>query len=401
MKLNIKDRKYWISGIALIVCIALFCGIWYWMNRKVNPDDIVIARIGDSEITVKDFRLNYEFGLPNLKPGDNVTEMKRAYLNYMINEKLLAQEGYKLNLDNTQRVQELRSELIGEEMVKSILKYEVADKITVSPDEIKDAINKSSVSFKFNFWPTSSFPEAVRLREEMRKNGFMNTVQKVIKSNPEIKVDSTVFQTKELSWLDIEPDLLNVIKDLPKDQISEPILLNNVYYLFQVTGIYRSAVMEGDYLKNAPSVRKIVYNNKLKDETFKYVSSFMIPKNVVTKGGPFIILANALAEWKTNPIGDQLSFRDAVRSSNEKYPAMLKLKQNGTRVLTEYEGGALTINKSLDLLDVSKIKIEPNNQYDFRKQLNQQLAQTIRDLLLAQEGSNRGYENETWVKKRY
>lgn len=399
MNLTRSNKNVLIGSGVLLIGVLLFFGVRSWMYRNVDPDDVVIAKIGDSEITVKDFRLNYEFGLPNLKPGKNAAEMKRAYLNYMIYEKLLAQEGYKLNLDNTQRVLELKNEFLQEEMVKSILKYEVADKITVSPDEIKESVNKSSVSFKLNFWPSASYPEAARMREEMLNHGFMNTVNRIIKNEREVKVDTTVFQTKEISWLDIEPDLLDIIKDLPDGQISEPVLINNVYYLFQVNGIKRNAVMPEDYLNKAPSVKKVIYNTKLKAETFKFVSSYMTPKNVVTKGNLFIMLADALAEWKGDSIAGMYSFRDAVKNSTEKYPAMQKLKLNGRRVLTEFEGGELYLNNILDLLNVSNVKEDPRNQYPFRKQLNQQLAQTIRDYLLGREGFRRGYEKETWVKK--
>jgi hypothetical protein len=395
---NIKSEIFLTAGVLLLAIVVYFIGK-YFINRNIPPDDVVIAKIGNDVITVKDFRLNYEFGLPDLKLGNSVTDMKRSYLNFMINERLLAQQGYKLGLDTSANIRELRQEFLSEEMIKAIIKYEVEDKITVSQDEIKDAVNKSSVSFDVNFWPVSNFENAERVRAIMMHEGFTKTINTIIQSQHEIKLDTSKFQTGYKTWLDIDPKVLNIVKDLPHGQISQPVLLDGVYYLFQVKDIRRSAVMPDDYLKKSSTMRKIIYNTKLKEGTAKLIDSFMTPKNVVTKGFFFITLSNALAEWKSEKIGDVLSFRDAVRSGNDKYPSMNKLKQYLNQTITSYKDGQLTVNQLLDLLDVSPVKADPKDEYTFRNQLNTQIGVTVRNYLLAKEGMNRKYEDLPWVQK--
>ena len=54
------------------------------------PDEPIVAKIADRAITAKEFRNSYETGFAHLKTGP---DPKKAYLEYMINEKLLALKG--------------------------------------------------------------------------------------------------------------------------------------------------------------------------------------------------------------------------------------------------------------------------------------------------------------------
>ena len=60
-----------------------------------SQGDLILANAGDKKITVREFLYGYEFGPAFPK---KVKNSKEVYLNYLINEKLLASEGYARNM---------------------------------------------------------------------------------------------------------------------------------------------------------------------------------------------------------------------------------------------------------------------------------------------------------------
>ena len=183
--------------ILLLIVMLLIATIFNFnCGKKTEPDQVVLAKVGDKVITAEEFRFNYEFGLPHLKLGPNP---KESYLNYMIKEELLALAGYDEGLDNSERVQRLENELTEELLVEQLFKKEVDDKITVTPDEIKDAIVKSSVKWKLRYWVEPSPDHANSVYAAMRKNGYGAVVDEILKSNPEIRMNMKDFETDYLT----------------------------------------------------------------------------------------------------------------------------------------------------------------------------------------------------------
>ena len=66
----------------------------------------------------------------------------------MINEALLSQEGYRLGLDESERVKNQEAQLLEELLVEELFRKKVDESIIISDDEIKDAITKSTVKWK-------------------------------------------------------------------------------------------------------------------------------------------------------------------------------------------------------------------------------------------------------------
>ena len=61
-----------------------------------SKGDLILAEAGNKKITAKEFIYSYEFG-PSFPK--KVKKSKEVYLNYLINEKLLAADGYSRNID--------------------------------------------------------------------------------------------------------------------------------------------------------------------------------------------------------------------------------------------------------------------------------------------------------------
>ena len=124
------------------VIISLLILSLFSCESKPEKEDIILATVGNEKITVKDFRRNYEFGLPHLKSEPN---RKLSYLNYMIYEKILSVEGYKLGFENSERVKRSEKKLFDELLIEELFIENVNSKVKIEPEEIKNSILKFMV----------------------------------------------------------------------------------------------------------------------------------------------------------------------------------------------------------------------------------------------------------------
>jgi len=365
-------------------------------TKKSIPEDPIVAHVGPQIIRVSDFRRNYEFGLPHLKKGP---DRKKSYLNFMINEKILALEGYHLGLDKSDRVQKLEKELLSELLVEEHFKREVNDRIEIKPEEIRDAITQSTVSWKLRYWVESDWEYANSVYQAMQRRGYADVVETILKSNPEVSLKPSDFETDYLTWLEVSPELLDAIKDLPIGQISMPIAMNNVYFILQIVDIRRSPITETDYQRNAERVKQILFYRKLKAEAAHYVSRFMTPKNVSTKGDAFRKLANGLAEWRKMN-GNQKNFMETIESAKEDDVALFRLKNSLDQTLVTAKNLHWTIKDFINRFDPQMIKEDPENKHTFRSTLNQQIALTVRNHFFIQEARKNNLHKSSNIKKQ-
>ena len=343
----------------------------------------VVAEVGRRIITVDGFRRNYEFGLSNLKTGP---DRKLSYLNCMINETILSQQGYRLGLQNSERVKRLEQDLIDELLVEAWFDHAVSSKITVTPQEIREAINKAKVSWKLRYWYEPNAEFAGRVREAMVERGYAAVVDEILASNPEVQVKPKDFETGYLTYLDVSDELLDAIQNLPMGEISQPIEMQGGYFLFQVVDIRRQGVTEYEYQDRAESYRQILYYRKLNKAAAVYTSQYMTPKQVTTKGEPFRLMADAVQHWaKEKTSAERTDFLAAARSAQPADGRLYELSQRLGQTLVVFKGGSWTVEDFLKQFNPGKLHKLFNDRSRLRSALSEEIALKVRDHFFAQE----------------
>lgn len=393
--------------IFLSICLLFFCFLSSCSHNKNNyeKDEVIVAKIGNSVITVDEFRKNYELGFSNLKTGDNP---KRSYLEYMINEKLFMLEGYNYRLDETERVEKSIEVLERELLIEYLIEKEVKNKITVTNQEIRESFNKAKVSFKFRYWYESTFDKAKKVSADMKERGYAEVVEEILMNNPEYKIDPKYFETDYMNYAQISPELLVAIRDLPYGEISDPVELNDKYYIFQVLDIRRNSITENEYKSEAPSIEQVIFYKKFENELVKYGTRLLDPKAIKTKGKSFNLLADAILEWKNIFKDDRISFIEMMTNNNQNYPATVALNNNLSEPFFEYDEGIVTINEFVQIFNTSKFLREFESKKQFLNYLHSKVAQSIRDYFLIKEAKSKEVyklpqlqkELETWKNKR-
>jgi len=393
---RIRNR---LSRIAAIFGFAFVLTLHSCQQQNKTPtqtDDPVVAKVGDRSITAKEFRNNYEVGFAHLKLGPNP---KKAYLEYIINEKLLALKGYQLNLDQSVYVRNNERRLLNELMIEALLENEVRSKIKITPKEIRDEINKSKVGFKFRYWVEPTLEKANLVAADMRERGYAEVLDDIIHSNPEIKIDPQMYETDYLTYLEVPAEVLNAIKDLPYGDISDPLKINYKYFIFQVLDIRRSGITENEYKDRASSFEQIIFYSKYQQEAANYTANLMESKNVVTKKEAFNLLAHAIKEWLETPQEERMQFSQQVKHATNNQPALMLLKDNSGSTFFYYNDGRLSTREFLDFFNESRFLRQLREKNDFGDALKLEVKNAIRDYFFVQDAKRLQLQNSPKVQR--
>lgn len=396
--------------VALMFIAVIGCGTFLlavpWGSQH-RPEDQVVARVGDRTITVKDFRLNYEFGYPHLKQGRLPVERKRAYLRAMVNELLIANEGFTLGLDRNKRVRDLDMRTTTDLLAEELLRVEVVEKTHVSDAEVKEALNRSKVAFKLRYWGEPSPARAFAVRQAMIRDGFMPVVDGLRRVNTDFPVTASMLESGYLNAFELDPVVLNAVKDLGLGDMSLPVHLSGGYYVFQLTDLRRHGILEQEYSSRFESMKKVLLNARYDEGIVKYVGSFMTARGVVTRGAPFWKLCEAVVEWKSSGDHRSMMLRDAVASSTPDRRAYAGLNGVWDEALVTYDGGQYTVGRFLDIFMPALRDLDPADMPRVRHLLSEQVALTVRNDLLAGEARRLGldrnpaveHERQQWLTK--
>ncbi len=366
--------------------------------HPANPDDIPVAEVGDRVITLRDFRMNYEFGFPSLKVGKELFERRRSYLNAMVNEMLLANEGYRLGLDKHQRVEDNDRDMVTDLLTDALIQNEIVEKTTVSDNEIRDAINKSKVQIKIRYWgePTKEGAEAARA--SMLSRGYAKALDSILSVHKDVPLIPSMLESDYLNAFEVDPTVINALKDIQLGGISQPVQVKDGFYVFQLVDIRRKGIMEHEYVSQYSTMKKVLLNLKYDEGITKFVGEYMTPQHVVTKGEAFWKLSEAMAEWIEKKDFERMSLRDAVKNASIDQKRYAELQAMWDQPMVTYAQGRYTVGEFLDIFKPSLRDMNPSNMELLRKLTNQQVALTIRNQLLAKEAQRRGLDKLPSVK---
>lgn len=391
-----QSARFFRIGFFAIILLSLGISCSKQERQTTAGKQAIVARIGNNVITADEFRLSYETGFGNLKTG---SDRKRTYLKYMIKERLLAQEGYRLGLDKSERVKTLERRLLDELLIESLLETEVKSKIKITPEEIRREINKSKVSFKYRYWAEDSYRKAQAVSEAMRRRGYAEVLNDMLSKDPEKRISPHKFESKYLTYLEIPPELLEAIKDLPIGEISDPVPLNGKYFIFQVLDIRRSGVTENEYKSRAGSFEQIIFQRKYQQAIARYVSQILQPRQVVAKGTAFQLLANAIREWQKTEKDKREDFDRAIRHGDSRQPALNALKNALNDPMITYSDGSISVAEFLKEFNLTKFLSQKNLEQNFIGHLQEAVKLAIRDHFLVEQAKQKNLQNTAKVQQ--
>jgi len=115
---------------------------------KSKIGDEVIAKVGNKKITVKEFVSGYEFGPAFYKKEKN---SKDIYLKYLLDEKLLALDGYSKGYNDSTRVKDLYNAIKSDLTTEQLFKQDIQKGLRIPKSRIKEAVKDKQLTYNIKW----------------------------------------------------------------------------------------------------------------------------------------------------------------------------------------------------------------------------------------------------------
>jgi len=202
-------------------------------------DTIVVARVGNLDITAEEFLLSYEFGPAFVKKHDNA---KARHLNFMIYEKLMALDGYTRGFEKDQQVLATLKELEGDLATEELYRDDVLNQVSVDQKEIEEAIAKERIQLELRWLFTSNHEQLNQYLQRLAQGTSFDSLF-ITQLRDSVFADARSLSVTKFRLEDRNPEMARVVDTLAFGAVSQPIAAPDGFYLVQVTNISTNPVM--------------------------------------------------------------------------------------------------------------------------------------------------------------
>ncbi len=364
-------------------------------NRRQHRDDSpVLARVGDVVITEKSFIESYSFGPSFLK---SVDDAKESYLRAMINEAVLAQLPQVQEKKSGEYVQKSMRLLKQELLVEKMFNVEVGGKVSVSEEEIREAIARSAVENKVKYLYTDDLNEARRFKAELDSGADFDSLLENKLGRLGIAVENG--ETDFIGYGELQEPFNETIYSLESSEISPIISHGKGYYIIKKVDSRRRILAESDFARYRHRYEQVIRYKKDLRQTGRFLKEFMDPKEVVVDGKIFNILAKTFYSLISAAVQDSglqqtpapiepLSFRQISDQLADYYnePAVC------------FKDGHWTVRELLYHLSYRPLDLRAGDFTEMAGKLRTIIGRTIRDVCLEEEALKRHYDRDPEIR---
>ncbi len=235
-----------------------------------NNTNLVIAKIGNTEIHQSDFKDRYENYLIQTGIKDNLPRRKDV-LNSMITEIVLTNydDNSKI-LENKEYQKEL--EWTKKEAVLSFLKdREIYAKIKVTDQDLRNAFLRSNQKIAARHLFSKSEEEINNLYEFLKAGADFNTLAKQTFTDSTLKNNGGYLGY--FSWGDMDPAFEEKAYSMKVGEISEPVKTENGYSIIKVEDkVTRPIITENEFQQKKSKLAQVLRINKKKPAEREYIN---------------------------------------------------------------------------------------------------------------------------------
>jgi len=226
-------------------------------NSK-NKNEIV-AQIGAIKITAEEFIYSYEFGPAFPKRKD---DSKRTHLNYMINEKLLAWDGYEKGLMEKEFAKGIYSDIESDLITEELFKKEILPKVDINESEIEKVIDKKLSEYEIR-WLYASDSELLQNYLQQLKNGISFDALFNAQISDSVFIDDREMKSSLYNLYIKNPIFAQIVDTLSAGDISAPIHSDDGWYIIKIENIWKNIITsESEFNKlKSESINAITKSN--------------------------------------------------------------------------------------------------------------------------------------------
>lgn len=366
-------------------------------NSKIKNE--VVAQVGSVKITAEEFVYSYEYGPAFPKREKN---SKVIHLNYMINEKLLALDGYEKDIMKKEAAEEIYNDIESDLTTEEMFSKEIVPKIKISDAEIGKIIEKKQSEYQIRWLYTKESPQlesyVKKLKNDVPFDSLFNA-----QLNDSVLIDDRQLTSSLYNIYVKNPQFAQIVDTLKAGKISAPIHTDDGWYIIKIDNITKSMITgEAEYNKLKSEAVEAITKSKMDILSDQYVKGLFEDENPIIKRDVFNVLRSNLGKFILTPeiySGWKLDDKLEIELTNlglkrgAKYTGLTLVECNNCKI-------------SLDEFIIwfrnreQYVKFSKSNLITFSKSLEDLVWLMVRDKLLITKAYQKGYNKSDWVKKQ-
>ncbi len=366
---------------------------------KTPIGNTVLAKVGNKKITVREFLCGYEFGPAFVKRDE---DSRRQYLKYMIDEKLLALDGYKKGYADSSRVKDLLNAIEGDLASKEMYRNDILKQVKIPNDMLKRAIEESKFTYQLKWIYAPSKDSMSFYVDELGKGVPFDSLFKM-----QLK-DSIYADQRSLKETKFKLRMLNLamfkdVDNMKVGDMTEPIKGPDGWYIVKLVDVWKDLITtQTQFEKEAYDAREALTMEIADTISDKYVRAMMLEHNPVIQARAFDILRSYMGnfvlpekkfnDWKLDArMESEVAHYDSLKSQDFRKLTLVTLT-DGNISLGDFVGWYKMRDEYL--------KFDESGFNPFSASLEQMIWQMVRDRLLVQRAYSRGYQNSDLVRQQ-
>ena len=390
MKENTKTLQF--LFILLLSLIISLCS-----KTEKEP---IIARVGRSFISLSEFRDRYEF-TPHIFLTQNKERNRHQVLISLLGEKILAEEAYHLKLSENMKFQTFSEQIENEAVVEALFEREVASKIQITDEEVKQGFILSQSMLDFKVLSFKNMQQAQQAKKQLDAGKSLNQVKQEFQTDTFISADSVL--TLSIKWGESHPNIEKVAYQLKPNEISNPFEADGAILILKLITIRSNPLInEANLLKEAPSIRNKIKQRKRIEMLTDFMRSLMVDKKAKVSNDIFNFVAYKLE--KLYPIKNGYSTSESMVPPMELSTDSLTRGELADHLSDDFvrfnDGSTWTVEDFVKKLSVGPYRLNNESSKSFRSSLRNVIRKMIEFESLAQKGRNLGLQNSSYVRNQ-
>lgn len=362
---------------------------------QMNFDkDKIIASVDSIKITAEEFFLSYQYGPAFVKKSSNP---KRKQLEYMINEKLLALDGYSGKTDTSAEVSSLISDFRNDLATEELFKDSILSRVKLQNNEIDEAVKQKSINVNIQ-WLYSGDESVINNYYMALKNGepFDSLFNSQLKDS--VPLEDRKLETDLYKLQTRNPALAKIIDTLKTGNTSLPIHTEDGWYIVKIINIEQNPIAtQSDYNKLKQEAVNSLTKDKMDALSDQYVRKMMIDNKPVIKREVFNFLRSYMGTYYLPP--DKFKEWNLASALDEN---LQKTEDLNKLILINLADDNIFLNEFINWFRNRSeyIKLKQDNKTAFSSSLEMAVWRMVRDHLLSKKAvENNYYSNPRVVKQ--
>jgi hypothetical protein len=319
----------------------------------------------------------------------------------MINEKLLALDGYSRGVDKNDDVESILKDFENDIATEEMFKVDILSKIGISDGEIDTVITQKQLELDIRWLYAETGGELNKFTDALASGISFDSLY-LLQFKDSIYLDDRSMKINRFQLGKKNPELAAIIDTLPVGQVTEPIKASDGWYIFFLDNIMQNVILtESELMRLQQESINALKKKKMDQLSDEYVNQLLLENNPVIKRQSFNVLRSFIGIY----ILTKELYNDWELSGklDEALKELNVTKDNvGQSVLVVMNERNVTLNDFLNWFRNRSqyIKFNKTNLQSFSSSVESLIWRMVRDKLLTGQAYERSFQQTESVKKQ-